>query len=403
MSGSCGTSRKTTAGARDSRGYRGTCAANCGDVRAFAISLVSLIALAACGDNLDPVEPWILDTVEPADGFWIRTPEFPVASSAEIQDCYFFKVPDVANGADLWIDHTTLALNPGSHHMNVFRVKTIVNLDPASGLAGRHGQRARHGDPRRRQPRVLEVGELGRLAARRELAAVGAREAGRSTGSCPQGVAARFHPGEMLMLQIHYVNATDQVTPWVGRGGINFYRSKDSDTIELGTLFATQQNIRVCESNPTPHYSGACALPPGTHTVVGANGHFHSRGTRFQMWAWDGTSTVKPDDSQRFYDNTNWNEPVMETGMDVAAARDRRRVVAVRLPVEPARSRLRCGQRRRQARRERLLLHVRPEGRDQRALQRVRLLLPEGRRRRVVLLRARIVPRRTRRLPGTDA
>ena len=81
-------------------------------MRAFALSLVSLIYLAACGDNLDPVAPWILDTVEPADGFWIRTPEFPVASSTELQDCYFFQVPDIANGADLWIDHTTLALNP---------------------------------------------------------------------------------------------------------------------------------------------------------------------------------------------------------------------------------------------------------------------------------------------------
>jgi hypothetical protein len=285
-------------------------------VRAFAISLVSLIALAACGDNLNPVEPWILDTVEPADGFWIRTPEFPVASSTEIQDCYFFKVPDVANGADLWIDHTTLALNPGSHHMNVFRVKSIVNLDPAAGspvdMGSVHGTVIRGADN-------LECWKSANwadwpLVANSQQSALEKQE---FDWQLPQGVAARFHPGEMLMLQIHYVNATDQVTPWVGRGGINFYRSKDGDQIELGTLFATQQNIRVCESNPTPHYSGACALPPGTHTVVGANGHFHSRGTRFQMWAWDGTSTVKPDDSQRFYDNTNWNEPVMETGMDV--------------------------------------------------------------------------------------
>jgi len=90
--------------------------------------------LAACGDNLSSATPWILDTVEPSDGFWVRTPEFPVAASAEIQDCYFFQVPDVANGADLWVDHTTLALNPGSHHMNVFRVKTIVNLDPSTAV-----------------------------------------------------------------------------------------------------------------------------------------------------------------------------------------------------------------------------------------------------------------------------
>jgi hypothetical protein len=285
-------------------------------VRAFALSLVSVIALAACGDNLNPVEPWILDTVEPADGFWIRTPEFPVASSAEIQDCYFFQVPDVAGGADLWVDHTTLALNPGSHHMNVFRVKTIVSLDPASGsavdLGSVHGT-VIHGADNIQCWKSANWADWPLVANSQQSAP----DKQTLDWQLPQGVAARFHPGEMLMLQIHYVNATDQVTPWVGRGGINFYRSKDNDTTELGTLFATQQNIRVCESNPTPHYSGACALPPGTHTVVGANGHFHSRGTRFQMWAWDGTSTVKPDDTQRFYDNTNWNEPLMETDMHV--------------------------------------------------------------------------------------
>ncbi|MEO6773532.1 MAG: hypothetical protein ABI467_10995 [Kofleriaceae bacterium] len=275
-----------------------------------------LIVLAACGDNLDPVEPWILDTVEPSEGFWIRTPEFPVASSAEVQDCYFFQVPDVANGADLWIDHTALALNPGSHHMTVFRVKTIVDLDPSAGspvdMGSVHGTVIRGAD----HPECWKSANWADwpLVANSQQSAPDQQTL---DWKLPPGVAARFHPGEMLMLQIHYVNATDQVTPWVGRGCINFYRSKDGDTIELGTLFATQQNIRVCESNPTPHYSGACALPPGEHTVVGANGHFHSRGTRFQIWGWDGTSTTKPDDSQRFYDNTNWSEPTMATGLDV--------------------------------------------------------------------------------------
>ena len=35
------------------------------------------------------------------------------------------------------------------------------------------------------------------------------------------------------MLQIHYVNTSDQPTPWVGRAGVNLYRSKDGDTIHV--------------------------------------------------------------------------------------------------------------------------------------------------------------------------
>ncbi|MEO8552239.1 MAG: hypothetical protein ABI678_19820 [Kofleriaceae bacterium] len=285
-------------------------------MRATLLSLALCCVLPACGDNDDGAEPWILDTVAADDGFWIRTPEFPVASGAEIQDCYFFQVPDVANGADLWIDRTTLALNPGSHHMNVFRVKTIVNLDPANGtpieLGSVHGTVIHGADS-------LDCWKSPNWADWPLVANSQKSAPNEQTldWPLPQGVAARFHPGEMLMLQVHYVNATDQPTPWVARAGINFYRSKDNDTMELGTLFATQQSIRVCQSDPKPRYSGACALPPGERTIVGANGHFHSRGTEFQMWTWDGVSVTKPDDAARFYDNTNWDEPKMETGLSL--------------------------------------------------------------------------------------
>src|SRR5262245_54402417 len=96
--------------------------------------LLILAALAiGCGANVSAYQPWLLDELSPADGFWVRTPEFSVAAGQEVQDCYFFAVPDLAGGADLWVDRAQLALNTGSHHMNVFSVKTIVGLDPAAG------------------------------------------------------------------------------------------------------------------------------------------------------------------------------------------------------------------------------------------------------------------------------
>jgi hypothetical protein len=277
--------------------------------------LLAVIALG-CGDNLKPYQPWLLDELAPADGFWVRTPEFNVAAGQEVQDCYFFDVPDLANGADLWIDRAKLALNTGSHHMNVFRVKTIVGLDPSNGtpidLGGVTGTVIHGADD-------VNCWKSGNWADWPLVA-----NSQQSTAehpvidwTLPQGVAARFSPGEKLMLQVHYVNATDQATPWTARAGINFYRSKDGDDIELGTLFATQQNIRVCRSNPQPSYSGTCALPPGTHTVIAANGHFHSRGTEFRIWAWDGLSTTRPADTSLFYKSDTWDEPKMATGLDV--------------------------------------------------------------------------------------
>lgn len=274
-----------------------------------------LLAVTACGDNVepDPYAPWILEDLAPAQGVSIRTPEFAVPTGEEIQDCYFFRVPDVADGADLMIDRVALALNTGSHHMNVFRVKTIQALDPAAGtavdLGGIEGTVVRGSDPGTQCWSSANWSDWPLVSNSQQSAA----DRQIVDWPLPADVALRLSPGEMLMLQIHYVNSTDQDTPFVGKGGVNFYRSTDGDTQELGTLFASQQSIRVCRSAPKPSYSGTCRLPDGTRTVTAANGHFHSRGREFRIWTWDGISTTRPDDSSLFYDSENWAEPDMRT------------------------------------------------------------------------------------------
>ena len=171
--------------------------------------LACAVLLVACGDNSAEYEPWLLEELAPADGFWIRTPEFEVAPGAEIQDCYFFEIPDVAGGADLWIDRAKLALNTGSHHMNVFRVKTIVGLDPAAGapvdMGGVQGTVIYGADSM----------ECWKSANWADWPLVANSQQSTSDNpvvdwALPDDVATRFSPGEKLMLQIHYVNATTQ-------------------------------------------------------------------------------------------------------------------------------------------------------------------------------------------------
>jgi hypothetical protein len=116
------------------------------------------------------------------------------------------------------------------------------------------------------------------------------------------------------MLQTHYVNATTQATPnALGSVTVNMYvLPQEQVTAQMGTVFATKQSIRICQSNPTPSFSGTCQFN-SKHpvTVIGANGHFHSRGKEFDIYAWDGTSTSTPDASQRFYQSLQWDEPPM--------------------------------------------------------------------------------------------
>lgn len=280
-------------------------------------SLVLLTVLVAACDPEPTYEPWILEDLAPEAGFSIRTPEFEVPAGTELQDCYFFQVPDVADGADLMIDRVALALNAGSHHMNVFRVKSIKGLDPAAGAAidlGGVPGTVLYGADTQECWKSANWSDWP-LVSNSQQSAI---DQPVVDWHLPADVAMRLTPGETLMLQIHYVNASDQLTPFVGRGGVNFHRALDGDTQELGTLFATQQSIRVCRSNPRPTYAGTCALPAGAHTVTAANGHFHGRGRRFQIFGWDGVTTTRPADDALFYDSTDWAEPDMQVDLDVA-------------------------------------------------------------------------------------
>jgi hypothetical protein len=287
-------------------------------MNAWRVLLVGGVVLAGCpGDDETvpdgPLAPdaqvdasfqdWTLEDPGPG-GFQFLIPEFDVPQGVETQRCYFIEVPDLNGGQPIDISRFKTAINPGSHHMNVFRVKTIVNLDGAPGTSVIDGECFK-------SPNwadwPLVVNSQNSLV-----------NDPYTDWQLPANVAAKFLPGEKLMVQVHYVNASSQETPFKARAGINFYKSPDASPMELGTLFATQQSIRVCQSNPTPSYSGACSIGSATPvTIIAANGHFHSRGKEFRMYAWDGVSITEPPATEMFYESPAWDEPVMLRDIDV--------------------------------------------------------------------------------------
>ena len=254
------------------------------------------------------VDPTNLDPPAKGQGFQMATGEIQVPPGTEEQDCYFFKVKDLAaaNGMDptqpVNLHRIQAAQLKGSHHMNIFRVKTIVKLDPAAGAV----QKATNG-----------VGECFKSGNWADWPLVGNSQVdGQLDWTFPDGVANTFQPDEWLMLQTHFVNATTQKTPTsYGKVRVNFYAMPAADVkYQLGTMFATKQSIRICKSNPTPSFTGTCQINSKDPVhIIGANGHFHSRGTKFDMFAWDGTSTTIPDASKKFYESDNWDSPPMLT------------------------------------------------------------------------------------------
>jgi len=269
----------------------------------FRFILLTLMPLAlAC----PPQDPSYLDPVPRGQGFQFATEKVSVPPGTESQDCYFFKVSELANSNGLPSDkplnlhRIQVAQRPGSHHMNLFRVRTVVKLDPANG---------------RLQKGTNGTGECFKSSNWADWPLVAnSQQDGNVDWTYPEGVANTFQPEEWLMLQTHFVNATSQKTPQeYGHVTVNFWTLPDAQvTAQLGTVFATKQSIRICQSNPAPTFRGSCQFNSQKPvTIIGANGHFHSRGLRFSMYTWDGQSPETPPDSERFYESRSWDDPPM--------------------------------------------------------------------------------------------
>lgn len=269
----------------------------------LAAPAVAVLVASGCrADRREPLESGLLEDLAPSEGFGYRMGPFTVPAGAETQDCYFVDVPDLdGTGAAVRIDRIEMAMDPGSHHFNVFRVNTILRLDGAPGEVVRGGE-CWDGANWSDWPLVANMQQSDPSDP-------------YFAWTLPAGVAHVFHPGEKLMLQSHYVNAT--TVPWDRGIAVNFHRSTHPAPAELGTLFATQQSIRICRSDPNPTYSGSCSFPAGTFHFAAANGHFHSRGKTFGMFAWDGLTAATPPLEDRFYLSQSWDHPPMVVGLDV--------------------------------------------------------------------------------------
>lgn len=245
--------------------------------------------------------PWTLEDPGPG-GFHFETPLFPVKEGSEVYDCYFTDLKTLSSdaGAELWFSRIKTAINPGSHDVIVFAVRTIVNLYAASGDVV-HG---------------AECQKESNFADWPVIANSQGSEASDpyTDWRMPPKVAVRLRREDQLMVRVHYVNTTTQPTPYGGRVGLNFYRSNDAHPAEVGSIARMERRGRVCETDVTSSFSSGCDIAGAPVHVIAANGHFGPRGTTFSMFAWDGATTPQ---GSAFYTSNSWDHPVTATSLDV--------------------------------------------------------------------------------------
>jgi hypothetical protein len=233
----------------------------------------------------------------PTSGYQFAIPPFEVAKGTETQRCFFVEIP---SDTEVYVNRFEIAQNTGSHHANVFRVKTIKGLSGMPGdsvLEGECWISSNWSDWPMITNSQTSTGE------------------GYSNFEMPAGVAAKFAPHELIMIQTHYVNASTQVTPKRGKVLVNFHTvDKTAVTAELGTMFATNQSIKICPHETEKYFESKCGMSATDPvTIVGANSHFHSRGTYFSMAVVDATG----DAGTPFYENRSWDDPKMAWNLNV--------------------------------------------------------------------------------------
>jgi hypothetical protein len=271
--------------------------------RASATAAWAILAMACT------VEPVIVDTpgkgkvtdvtltppATPDRGWQLSIAPFSLAPGQELQQCFFFEVP---YDEPVFVSHIAVAQTAGTHHMNIFRVRTVGGLDGA------------HGD-------AVADEECWKSTNWSDWPlVVNSQNEGNVELTLPEGVAHRFEPREKIMLQTHYVNATTQATPSVGKVLVNFDRvPAGAVTAELGTAFATNQNLRVCPGQSAVTFETTCRFAKENPvTIFGANGHFHSRGRRFTMSVFNPLEGA----GEPFYENTSWDEPLFAKNLGLS-------------------------------------------------------------------------------------
>jgi hypothetical protein len=275
---------------------------------------------AGCAD-IEPLplpDPTKLPPPPAGEGFQLATDDTRVEAGTEIQDCYFYRVRDLAKTGGLDparpvnLHRIQIGQRQGTHHFNIFRVRTVTGLDPERGAV----QRGKNGE-----------GECFKSPNWADWPLIANSQndgAEIDDWTFPDGVVNRLEPDEWIMAQTHYVNATTQETPVPAKTVANLWVLPDAEVkAEMGTLFATKQSIRICQSAPKPSFTGSCQInSPSAVRIIGANAHFHSRGTLFDMYVWDGESTDLPPASDRFYRSDRWDDPPMahSPALDVAVS-----------------------------------------------------------------------------------
>ena len=202
-----------------------------------------------------------------------------VPAGAELHRCMYARFPD--DRGVVAVPSVESHYTPGSHHLLAYRT------DLTDIPEGREG--------------LLDCFDSG--AARDERGSYYEAQQPDMERDLPPGIAHEFQPGEVLVLEAHYINATQNDLD--ANVALIAHTMDVADVKEeAGTIFFNDLDIEV-PPHGTSHSQMTCTLPQDI-MLAQLWSHMHSRGVKF---------VVETDDEDAqatlgtLYSETDWSEP----------------------------------------------------------------------------------------------
>lgn len=259
--------------------------------RLFALALVS--SLAACGGSSSSSDVDAAGgsgsgspdaAITASNGFSVVTPDITIMPGQEITYCYYFHT---ANTSDVVVKNWQSTLAEGSHHLILYFQKSNSQpdgtLDPSGNCGGASGT-------------DVSVWTYSSSQATQQTALPADDGNGKPVGMLvPAGQAA--------VMQLHYINSTEQ--PIIAHASVLANGYAPGTAYTAAAAYVSYNNDIHIKPNSAATVSATCTTPPGAKFFTMST-HSHKQMTK---------DTVS-DSTGVFLTTTDWEHPTIMSWTD---------------------------------------------------------------------------------------
>jgi hypothetical protein len=262
--------------------------------RHLILPLLAALSLAACGDDDDGDDATdsmdepdagdagnsLLDPPPEGEGVQLAMTT-ALDPGVEAEHCMFIVAPE----QDLWVSRDEIRFDQGSHHVLVY--ETTYDEIPTQTDDGREVDTSGVFD--------CSDGATNGWSVTK-LIAGSQNSAGDSMISFPEGVAMPVRSGAVLLMNVHYINASDQ--PIEPEARVNLWTVPEEDVETEGDLLFLYNPLITVPEKGSARAQWRCPVHQDI-TIANVQSHMHARGVGF-------AATIAGQE-QPFYQNDRWD------------------------------------------------------------------------------------------------